>query len=458
MTEILPDSFKNYITQEKLFNKNDLLLLAVSGGIDSVVLCDLCYSAGYKFIIAHCNFQLRGGESALDEAFVQTLGQKYNAQVLVKRFDTEAYAISQKCSTQVAARELRYAWFKEIMEGATGNSNKNVPAYLLTAHHADDNVETVLMNIFKGTGISGVRGILPKSGYIVRPLLFAHKKDLQLFLTQHSLAYREDSSNISDKYTRNYIRHNIVPAIEAVYPQAAYNINKAASHFRDAEVLYYQAIAAHKKKLVEFRNDEIHIPVLKLKQAVPLPTIIFEIVKPYGFTPAQTDEILKLLDSETGKFVLSQTHRILKNRNWVVISALNKTSSCIIVIDSKTDVIFFEEGKLTFTRKKFESDRDNIASPHNIALLDIKDIRFPLLLRKWKEGDYFYPLGMAKKKKIARFLIDQKASLSEKEKTWVLESDKKIVWILNRRIDDRFKVQKNTQHILQIELRGIEHG
>lgn len=206
------------------------------------------------------------------------------------------------------------------------------------------------------------------------------------------------------------------------------------------------------KKLLEYRNNEIHIPVLKLKQTDPLRTFILEIVKDYGFTPAQTEEIIKLLDSETGKFILSPTHRILKNRKWLILSALNIRKENITVIEKETELVFFESGSLSFTQEKFQDNKSAIPSTQNIALLDLKDIRFPLLLRKWKEGDYFYPLGMPKKKKIARFLIDKKLSITEKEKVWVLEMDKKIIWIINQRIDDRFKVSEATTDVLKIEL------
>lgn len=248
MSAILLDSFKKNIIKQKLFHENDILLLAVSGGVDSVVLCELCALAGYKFIIAHCNFQLRGEESHIDEAFVKTLADKYNTKVLVKRFDTEKYRDLKNCSIQVAARELRYEWFNKIIE--TDNENKNNsqhPKYILTAHHADDNIETVLMNLFKGTGIAGLRGILPKTGKLLRPLLFVYKKELLAFAEENNLPFREDSSNASDKYSRNYIRHNIIPAIEVLYPQASTNINKTITHLTDAETLYRQAIEHNKK-------------------------------------------------------------------------------------------------------------------------------------------------------------------------------------------------------------------
>ncbi|MFT3750093.1 MAG: tRNA lysidine(34) synthetase TilS [Agriterribacter sp.] len=449
----LLNEFKQYVTEQQLFSTDDLLLVAVSGGIDSVALCELCYLAGYKFIMAHCNFQLRGTESDRDEEFVIKLAEKYGVQVFTKKFDTLSFAESKKCSVQVAARELRYNWFNEILYAEQKQDETSLTKYILTAHHANDNTETVLMNLFKGTGISGMRGILPKAGNIIRPLLFVDKQNIIDFSKLRELAYREDSSNISDKYSRNYIRHHVVPAIEKIYPHASLNINNTASHFRDAEILYTQAIKFHKKKLIEYKNGEALIPVLKLSKTIPLKTVVFEIAKDYGFTPAQTHEIIKLLHSETGKYITSATHRILKNRNWLIISSLQPGLPQLTVVEKDDKFIFFPNGKITFTIKELKQDK--ISPDICIASLDIHNIGFPLLIRKWKQGDYFYPLGMLKKKKVARFLIDKKLSLADKENVWVIESNKKILWVINHRIDNRFKITDKTKKMLQIKFEPI---
>lgn len=447
----LLSSFTDYIDSERLFNKKDMLLLAVSGGIDSVVLCELCRQAGFEFVIAHCNFQLRGEESKRDEAFVKNLGHKYSAEVLVKQFETEEYAALNKVSIQVAARELRYQWFNDIIISGSG---KQHPAFILTAHHADDNIETVLMNFFKGTGIAGLRGILPQSGKIIRPLLFARKEELTAFADVHKLSFVEDSSNISDKYSRNYFRHQVIPMVQKIFPEAAGNIAAGIGRFREMEILYEQSIAIHKKKLLEYRNEEVYIPVLKLLQSIPLKTIVYEIIKDYGFTSKQSDEVISLLKSDTGRYVLSATHRILKNRKWLIITSLQNQESKILVIEKDDEEIFFSEGKLMLTIQEL-TDKGVVVpaeTKDSVAMIDMDSIKFPLMLRKWKEGDYFYPLGMCKKKKLSRFFIDKKMSLSEKERIWILESDKKIIWVVNKRIDDRFKLSQSTKKMLKINL------
>ncbi|MBX2926163.1 MAG: tRNA lysidine(34) synthetase TilS [Chitinophagaceae bacterium] len=453
MKDVL-QGFKAFIEKEALFTVHDHLLLAVSGGIDSVALCEVCSRAGYSFSIAHCNFALRGEESERDERFVRSLGEKYNVQVLVKRFDTAGYAQQHKISIQVAARELRYAWFNEIVNAGHPEPVHRGASRIVTAHHADDNVETVLMNFFKGTGIAGIRGILPRKGKLVRPLLFASKAMLLEFAVQNDLSWVEDSSNLTDKYTRNYFRQHIIPEILKIYPEAETGIQENISRFRDAEVLYNQAIEQHKKKLIELKGAEVHIPVLKLKQSVPLKTIVYEIVKEYNFSSGQAGEIVDLLQSESGRYVVSSTHRILKNRSWLIITALEKleeNESSVIVINDEQTAVSFAAGILKF--KKEDCSREVTDNKHaNLSYVDADAIQYPLLLRKWKAGDYFYPLGMKKKKKLSRFFIDQKLSLAQKEKVWVLEMNKKIIWVVNHRIDDRFKVTPSATACIRIEL------
>ncbi|MBS1752094.1 MAG: tRNA lysidine(34) synthetase TilS [Bacteroidetes bacterium] len=450
---LLLNDFIHFVEKEKLFQPKDVLLLAVSGGVDSVVLCELCKLAGYPFVIAHCNFNLRGNESDEDEKFVKKLAAHYQSEVLVKSFNTNVYAEQHKTSIQVAARELRYSWFYDILSGiATFNTTtiKNLPKYILTAHHSDDNIETVLMNFFKGTGISGMRGMLPKISKIVRPLLFATKAQLQEFAVSRQLAYREDSSNSSDKYSRNYFRHQVLPLVQKIYPGAAENIVSNIHRFRETEYLYHHAIEQYKKHLLDYRNNEVYIPVRKLMNISPLHSVLYEITKQYDFTPGQVNDIVSLLQSESGKFVQSDTYRILKNRNWLIISPLAENHHQIKVIESGTDIIHFANGSLTFKEKKSTGEIEKIPALANTAFLDMNLIHYPLLLRKWQAGDYFYPLGMTKKKKLSRFFIDKKLSLTEKEKVWVLEMNKKIIWVINNRIDDRFKITNNTKAILQI--------
>ena len=450
--------FEQYIKQQNLFNTKDKLLLAVSGGVDSVVLCELCRRAGFDFFIAHCNFQLRAAESERDENFVRELGKKYAVEVFVKKFDTEKYAADNKCSIQVAARELRYAWFDEILNDVKNNfvsKTGKQPAtvvWLLTAHHANDNIETLLLNFFKGTGISGLHGILPKQKNICRPLLFAKKETLLAFANENQLPFVEDSSNASNKYARNYFRNELIPGLQKVFPQVEENLLDNIERFSEIEVAYLQFINQQKKGLMENKGNEVHIPVLKLLKAKPLKSIVFEIIKDFGFTAHQTGEVIGLLTSESGKYIPSASHRIIKNRNWLIISPYKSTEAINILVEETSKKIKFQPGTISFDIITSDKFSGHIQTANYIAQLDAGEIKFPLLLRKWKAGDYFYPLGMNRKKKLSRFFIDQKLSITQKENTWVLEMDKKIIWVVGMRIDNRFKVKSNTKKILQVTL------
>lgn len=479
----LTDEFIRFINAHNLFEKKDHLLLTVSGGLDSVVLCELCHQAGFRFSIAHANFQLRGAESERDEQFVGDLAQKYQVPLFIKRFETKEFASQNKISIEMSARELRYAWFQELVEEVSGVGNQvsgsgfqvsgvryqvsgvrnqDSPQWILTAHHANDNVETLLMNFFKGTGIKGLHGILPKQKNIIRPLLFAKKEDLIQLAKENNLSFVEDSTNSSDEYTRNYFRNQLIPGLEKVFPQVVNNLQNNIERFGEIEMLYQQSINHHKERLIEIKGTEIHIPILKLLKAQPLKTILYEIIKDYGFTPNQTNEVIQILDKESGKYVASATHKIIKNRAWLIIAPQNTTEAAHVIIDEDTNEVIFESGKLTL-KKYLNSDETSPVetslssvitanSSENIALLDAKNLTFPLLLRRWKTGDYFYPLGMKHQKKLKKFFIDQKLSLTEKEKMWVIESDKKIIWIVGKRIDDRFKISDKTKKWIRFEL------
>jgi tRNA(Ile)-lysidine synthase len=439
--------FKENIKQQNLFQTKDTLLLAVSGGIDSVVLCELCKQCGFDFVIAHCNFQLRGTDSTRDEKFVAALAQKYEVPFSTITFDTNAIAAKEKKSIEEAARDLRYKWFDELRM-------QNSYAFVVTAHHADDNIETVLMNFFRGTGIKGLHGILPKQNKIVRPLLFANKKELLVFATENKLEFVTDYTNAQNDFTRNYFRNELIPAVQKVFPAANENILKNINRFGEAEQLYNEAIEMYKKKLVELKGNEIHIPVLKLQKVTPLVTIVYEIIKDYDFTAHQTEEVIGLLQSESGKYIASASHRIIRNRKWLIISPNQTKAANNILIEENNTAITFENGELHIEKRASLSTMSNEPST---ALLDAAEIKFPLLLRKWKQGDYFYPLGMQKKKKLNRFFIDHKLSLTQKENAWVIESNKKILWVIGMRINDRFKITDKTKNIVQIafKTRGV---
>ncbi len=437
----LLEKFKAYIKKENLFRPTDKLLLAVSGGVDSVVLCDLCYRAGYPFAIAHCNFKLRGQDSDRDEMFVQQLANTYSVAFFVTDFDTKKVALQNKTSIEESARDLRYNWFKNILA-------RHGMQYVLTGHHADDNIETVTMNFLRGTGVKGLRGILPKKETILRPLLFARRAELESYVAQNNIAYVTDATNAEDAFTRNYFRNTLLPVICQRFPETKENILKNIHRFREIEVLYQQAVQLHKSKLVTQKGEEVHIPVLKLLKVTPLATVLYEIIKGFNFTSHQTEEAIALLKSETGKYISSPTHRIIKNRNWLVIAPLKPEQAGLIVIGATDKKITFTGGKLRI--EMLDATTANVSADNAIAMLDAAEITFPLLLRKWKQGDYFYPLGMKKKKKINRFLSDAKLSIPQKENTWVLEMDKKIIWVVGMRIDDRFKVLGNTRTVCRV--------
>ncbi len=432
--------FNAYINEQHLFEKKDKLLLAVSGGVDSVVLCELCSQSGYDFVIAHCNFQLRGKESNEDEIFVQSLAHKYNVDIKSTRYDTVDYAKKNKLNIQIAARELRYDFFNKIL--AEDNSIKHI----ITAHHANDNAETVLMNFLKGTGINGLQGILPKDagigGKVVRPLLFAKKDMLIALANEQKLQWREDQSNETNKYTRNYFRNDWMPSIEKIIPQLEDNLLENIQRFKEVNLLYESAVETILKKLVEKKGKELHIPVLKLLKTPALSTVLYELLKSYSFSSQQIPEVIKLLQAESGKYISSATHRLIKNRQWVILSPLQDKLSNHFIVEQNEKEIHFDDMKISIQQSE---PPFNINKDQYCAQIDTSAVSFPLILRKWKQGDYFYPLGMDKKKKLSRFFIDNKLSLLEKENCWVLESNKKIIWVVGQRMDNRCKINSSTK-------------
>lgn len=437
-------NISDYISLNHLFTKDQQLLLAVSGGVDSMVLVDLCAKAGYSFSIAHCNFQLRGEESDADEALVRSLAQKYNATVQVKKFDTVAYAFDHKLSIQEAARVLRYEWFDEL---SRVNGQQST---VLTAHHADDNNETLLMNFFRGTGLHGLTGIPVSYGDIKRPLLSFSKEELITYANENRLEWREDVSNQSSKYTRNFFRNEIIPMIEKVYPQVKENLHDNIHRFKEIEALYKTSTQLIIKKLCKQKGTEVHIPVKQLLQYNNR-ALIYEIIKDYGFAEKQIDEVLKLCESASGKFIESPAlhFRIIKHRHWLIIAPGADTTARHFVIDRAGQ--FQTPVGIMHVQYK-TADANAISSSPNLAVLDASKVEFPLLLRKWKTGDYFYPLGMTKKKKLARFFIDQKLSQTQKENMWVLESNQRILWVVGMRIDDRFKIISSSKEIIELKL------
>jgi tRNA(Ile)-lysidine synthase len=441
--------FKLFIESHQLFTVNNRLLVGVSGGIDSVVLCHLLNSCGYRFEIAHVNFQLRGQESVRDEVFVRDLAAALKVACHVKKTDTLNYALLNQLSVQVAARNLRYDWFNELVgESAFGAAPLD---FIVTAHQANDNAETILMNIFRGTGFAGLRGILPLRQNIRRPLLFARREQILAFAAEAGIKWVEDSSNAEEKYSRNFLRHNILPQIQQQYPAIVGTLNESAIHARASELFLQNALSATLKKLVLINGHQQQLPVLRLQQLPGAAAVLFAWLQPFGFSPPQIAGVLALCQGQTGHYIDSASHRLLRNRNWLLLTPIEERAAGILVLETEAGEIKF--GSETLQWQTFPNTNQPIAEDLSIAQVDAAGVKFPLILRPWKAGDYFYPLGMTKKKKIARFLIDIKLSRTAKEKVWVIETNQKIIWVVGYRIDNRFKITGNTKTILKMQVK-----
>jgi tRNA(Ile)-lysidine synthase len=441
----LEQDFIKHVETHHLWKKQDHLYLACSGGIDSVVLAHLMKVAGYRFSLLHCNFQLRGDESTRDALFVQELAKSLGVDIQVKVFDTLQEIEQRKTGVQETARNLRYDWFGEVLDADLAKVDK----WLLTAHQSDDQVETMLMNFFRGTGIAGLHGIKVKSGKTIRPLLFVGRAAILAYAQEKQLQWVEDSSNAEINYTRNFLRHQIIPDVEKIFPSLKENLLDNAVRLQEMEMVYAKKIEQVKEKLIQKQGNAFSIPVNKLMHVEPLDTIMHEVFTPFGFTTQQIPEIKKLFNAGSGKFITSKQFRVLRNRNWLLIEPIAITEQKIKVVAQVGEVLTMGDGLLHF---KQEAANGKIDTGSDHAYIDLKKIKFPLLVRPWKQGDYFYPLGMKKKKKISRFMTDLKLSLTEKENQWVVESDKKIIWVIGRRIDDRFKIEDETAERLHISI------
>lgn len=437
----LLESFQRHTRSRNWLNNGESVLLALSGGADSMVMAQLFLESGCPLVAGHCNYRLRGAEADADEQLVADWCRQNNIPFYSTGFDTEAIATQWKKGIQETARILRYEWLDQL------RSTRGCK-WIATAHHADDNVETMLMHLFKGTGIAGMHGIREQNGSIIRPLLFAVKEQLLAFAADTGLRYREDASNAQNIYARNAIRNRIIPVIEEFFPGARQQMQDTIERLRQAEMLYREALEARKKKLMEQRGKDWYLPVLKLKQAQPQEAIVYELFAPYGFSPAQTAQILHLLDAESGRTVASATHRVIRHRDFLVLTTAASEETDILLIEALPAVLHTPEGTFHFREEERPARLPDDALT---ACLDIGELRFPLVLRRARTGDYFYPLGMArKKKKLSRFLIDQKLGQHEKEKVWVLESGGRIAWIAGLRLDERFRVRDTTQKILKV--------
>lgn len=448
-TITLLQDFRNNWLNKKFAAQEQKILLAVSGGVDSMVMAHLFLSNNISFGIAHCNFQLRGIEADLDESLVHDWALRHNTSFHHVRFDTKKKTAEWKKGVQETARILRYEWLDMICR-------EHAYSYLATAHHANDNVETLMMNLFKGTGISGLHGIREKNEHIIRPMLWAQKEEILAYAAEHNIPYRDDASNSTDVYQRNAIRNRIIPAIQEYFPGVVSNLNDSIARFAQVETLYRKTIEQERKKLLEQRGRDIYIPIRKLKKREAIETICYELFTPFGFTAAQVPHIMQLMDAESGRYISSDTHRVIRNRDFLVITTVPAASTDTILIEAAPCEI--ETGRAHFSFAIEDKPAQVPTDPH-IACLDLKNIEFPLILRKWRIGDYFYPLGMGmKKKKVSRYLINEKVPLHEKEHVWVLESKKRILWLCGMRPDERFKIKGSTEQVLLCRIKTNSEG
>lgn len=435
------EKVQRHINQSLPFLNNSKLLIAVSGGIDSMVLSDICVKLKLDFCIAHCNFSLRDKESDADQQFIEDYAKSNNIKLFVTRFDTIGFAADNKVSVQVAARQLRYLWFDELL-------NKNGIDYLLTAHHLDDSLETFIINLSRGTGLDGLTGIPQQNGNIIRPLLPFNRKDIENYAHENNIAWREDSSNASDKYLRNKIRHTIAPEIKKLndsFDTSFYNsllsLQQSQSLATDGAVLVY-------KQVVTDNNNKKYIDINQLKRLPNYKAYLYEWLKGFGFTA--WDDIYRLVDAQSGKAVYSGNFRLLKDRDIFILEAVKREQQDqdIYEINSgTTEILNPLHIKITPVNKITKTGNNSV------IFVDAEKIKFPLFVRKRQDGDVFYPLGMnGLKKKVSKYFKDEKLSLSDKEDTWLLSTVNEVVWIINKRPDERFKVTDTTTQILKIEV------
>jgi tRNA(Ile)-lysidine synthase len=419
----------------------DRILLACSSGIDSMVMTHLCQKLNLNITLAHCNFCLRGHESNLDEAFVVDYASKQDILVFSKQFDTQSFVDNSKYSIQMAARELRYNWFQSLSE-------QHQFSCVLTAHHADDNLETFLINLSRGSGLDGLVGIPEKNGIFLRPLLPFSRDQILQYAQKHQIEWREDSSNVSLKYHRNQLRHKLVTVLKEIYPNILESLTKTQSHLEASKELLESHIHDIEEQVIVKTNlGEIHFDINVLKALKSMPLYLFPLFNKYGFSDWKA--LSKLLDGQSGKKLLSKTHTLIKNRQVLILFSNDLPTATSQKIESHNDIAFIENLGCHMKIDKVSV----LDSPDtNTIYVDFDKLQFPLELRPWKNGDYFYPKGMEGKKKISKFFKDEKMSLSEKDKTLLLCSDAQVVWVVGKRQDARFIASETDALMCKISL------
>ena len=441
MTEL--NRFLSFIKQHALFNTDDRILLAVSGGRDSVLMTHIFVEAGFNFGIAHCNFNLRAEESMADEEFTSELAAKLNVPFYVAHFNTQEFAKQKHISIQMAARNLRYKWLEEI------RINFNYQ-YIAVAQHQNDLVETVLLNLVRGTGIAGMHGILPKRSCIIRPLLYLMREEIDTILIRQNLAYRDDSSNHSAKYARNKIRLDVIPKLKELNPNLEETFLGNTKRFAELELLLNNTVSSLKNTLFKKSGtDEYTLDLKELKKLEPLNTLLFGLLQPFGFTEAVLSDLIKSWNGNPGKVFTSATHQLILDRDTLLLS--RKTSEKIKA-QSINDFGEFKWNDSFYKSLITKAEGYQLKKDNQILQVDFSLLIFPLTLRTWQKGDFFYPLGMKGKKKLSDFFIEQKIPLNKKEEIGVLENGSgDIIWICDYRCDERYKITLATEKIFILE-------
>ena len=443
------NDFKNILNKKFSFLKDSKLLLTVSGGIDSVVLTHLLHQLDFNISIAHVNFHLRGEDSDLDEQFVNELASTLDVPFYITPFDTKQHAKEYNLSIQEAARNLRYKWFEEIRV-------KHNFDYILTAHNLNDSLETFLINLSRGTGLKGLTGINNINGKIIRPLSDFSRNEIEIFAFISNIKWRDDKSNAQTKYTRNKIRHNIIPILQEINPNLLDSFKQTLENLQGSEAIIDDKISEIRNKSQETVKENRKLDKFNIKFLLKLNNLkayLFELFSPYGFT--NINDIHDLLTAQSGKQVFSKTYRLVKDRELLLLEEIIQQPE----VKSQQSEVFLINGdnstlnikNLTLKIEHFDIIfRQKMRSNKNIAQFDKDLLKFPLTVRKWQNGDYFYPIGMNGKKKLSKFFKDEKISIIDKENIWLLLSDNKIVWIIGMRQDERFKITDTTNNITKI--------
>jgi len=430
----------NHINRFALCNTTDKILLAVSGGLDSMVMFHLLKDAGLTVGVVHCNFQLRGDESMADEELVREVCLRYNIPVYVKKFDTTDYAAAQKISIQMAARELRYSYFEEVLE-AEGYD------FIATAHHFNDTIESIFLNLVRGTGIEGLAGIASKKGKVIRPLNFATREMILEYALQQKIFWREDSSNFSDDYQRNILRHHVMPRLKEMNPGFEETFRYTHERLLGAISFAQTYINGFQSSAVTVNDPKTTVDIRKIQQSPSPSVLLWELTKDFGFNYDQCRQMVN--DHQPGKLFFSPSHQLLVDRTHYIIERKQASRFLTRVIEkgqSKVGEIPFQLRMRVVAKADFQLLKDS-----SLAQLDSDKVQFPLVWRKWQAGDYFIPLGMRQEKKLSDFLIDLKVPFNAKADITVLESAGDIVWVVGYRINERYKITADTQRILVIE-------